>query len=528
MNCDNLRRQMLSFPVNDNEQLSFQGLHATAHSLEIAKSRPVEVGDSGKLETAGLNQSQDAVSIGNIVAYHDPCDSTGKQQKIAAASLTSADPCSSYCWQCSQDNQPINLRKDMPVATTVQVVIIDDAGGGGATLHACPSIDCNDIDPRACYGWLPIYYNCGSCDDIFPNDPAGSNIANWRGYSHSTCSGCCQGAEDIYYSIRAGIDCYHNDSAVSCQVEFYLWVVAWVTPRIYCNCPPVTSCVECTHDGPLCGPEWIGWRCVRGCSLYRGCVKLDKYEQLCGVVEKTLTLHCAIGNPYTEECDNPCTVTAIFSGLQGNEPYCRPCFDLENVPCPDETATNPRDDVGVAGKLTVTLGYSPDGGECCWQLIDGTTYENISCGYGPYGCPTVNPCEPCLIPVDADVIGRWRSDTTAYYLTTPECGEMALIGSTQVEIYCWIVESNEVVSTCYGIKVNACLNVTTTVAECCNSGHTEHCLKYSGCATVTPTEQCGGAGRFLSNGVVVDLVCAENGECACGTMQAVVTQGTAI
>jgi hypothetical protein len=529
MDCSDLYREMLSFPVDENGQLSVQGGHSSPIGLLATYSRPVQLESEDRVRFAGLDSTGNKVNLGGVVAVTDHCN-TSEPPRLAVASLTKVSPCE-QCFACpySGEDRPINLRKDLPVRTRAHVQIIDAAGGTNVTLNACYPLDCkrDGVDERACYGWLPIDDNCGGCDFIFPNDPRGHRIANWRGYSIERCNNCVQGERDIYYSVEATILCYHHETDEDCRVEYYLLIVAYVTPRILSECPPTSNCIGCTLDGPLCGPEWVDWRCVRGCSLYSGCIKLDKVEYLCGAVNKRLTLSCATRNQSNQLCDNPCTVEAIFSGIEGNEPFCIPCFDLEGGECPDENATNPREDVAVAGSLEVMLGYPIDI-ECCGALIDGTTYHNVSCAFGPYGCPALEPCEDCCIPENANLIGRWRSDSTAYSLDTPECGEMALLGSTQVEIYCWVVEADGRTSTCYGIKVNACLNVTTTVEECCNNAQTPHCLKYSGCAKLQADEQCGGRGRFPADGVVVDLSCAEDGECRCGSMQAIVTLGALI
>ena len=530
--CGDLDRQVISFPVRVGGPFSVEGMYPPAIGKGEFRTRSVAVRTEGsdKFKVAGFNKEETHQNIGHPVRWTDPCTN---RQRFATASYVRGVPCSPRCWQC-YDVQPINLRGDIPVATRATVTIMDITGTYVIPIEACYSTDCNSGGPdeMRCYGWLGnTKNNCGDCRHVFPSDPpevdlALVDLARWRGYTQVRCDNC--ETEDIYYSVVAGIDCWINDPAEPCNREYYLWVRVFITPRIYLRCPPIYSCIEDTFDGPLCYDPPQYPPDIDSCSWYQGCVKLDKYEELCGVVRKELTLRCASPIYGEENCDNTCTVLATFSGKPDTGPYCVPCWGTEDNPliCPDGmTQDTPRRGVDIAKSLKMVIrSYDPSDTAtlCCQELIENTEVILESCTQ-PAGCEidTVSECEPCFIPATATRIARWRDATRSYVVETTYCGEAVLLMSAQADIYCWRSGETGVgagaVTTCYGVRVSVCIATSIDLEdECCSEEGTLHCRHYVGCAELAPLEQCGANGRFwdIIEPITVELTCAENPNCA--------------
>jgi len=497
------------------------------------RSVAVRTEGSDKFKVAGFNKEETHQNIGLPVRWTDPCTN---RQRFATASYVRGVPCSPRCWEC-HDGQPTNLRGDIPVATRATVTIEDNTGTYVIPVEACFSTDCGGAYQLRCYGWLGNPSdNCGDCAHVFPSDePAGVNLvdmARWRGYKVVNCANCLE--KDIHYSVEAGIDCWINDPTEPCNREYYLWVQVYIQPRTYLGCPPIYSCIEDTFDGPLCyDPPQPPPPDIHGCSSYRGCVKLDKYEELCGVFRgvKELMLRCIFPSDKEGNCGNPCIVLAKF-GKPGTEPYCVPCWGTEDDPltCADGmTQDTPRRGVDIAKSLKMVIrSYlsAASATSCCRELIENTEVILESCTQ-PDGCviETVSECEPCFIPAEATRIARWRDATRSYVVETTDCGEAVLLMSAQADIYCWL-SGEEAVTTCYGVRVSVCIATSIdSEDECCSEEGTVHCMHYVGCAELAPLEQCGANGRFwdIIEPIIVELTCAEDPNCAPCTMQVELT-----
>jgi hypothetical protein len=529
--CEDLDRQVISFPVRAGNAFAVEGMYPPALAGAELRTRSVAVHTEGsdKFKVAGLDKAEANQNIGRPVRWTEPCTN---RQRFATASYVRGVPCSPQCWQC-YDGHPVNLRGDIPVATRAVVTIVDNTGTHVIPVAACYTPDCNDGDERRCYGWLFNGTNCGDCSHVFPSDPAGVDLARWRGYELFNCANCMPGEKDIYYSVEAGIDCFINDPTEPCNREYYLWVHVFITPRIYLGCPPIYSCIEDTFDGPLCYDPPQPPPDIDRCTSYRGCVKLDNYEELCGVVKKTLTLRCAHPSDVEGNCENTCTVLATFSGKPDTGPYCVRCWGTEDNPltCPDGvTQGTPRLGVSIAKSLKLVVSHYGASdvvpGVCCQTLIEGTELVLESCTQTD-GCviDTDSECEPCFIPAEATLIARWRDAPRSFVVEDAECGEMTLIISAQADIYCWL-SGVGAVTPCYGVRVSVCIATSIdSEDECCSEAGTAHCMHYVGCAELTPQEQCGANGRFWDTGdpVTVVLTCAEDPNCAPCQLHVVLT-----
>lgn len=522
--CGDMYRQRHAFPVEMDGKVAFRD--------QTVVSRPVTYDGQDRVRSAGLApySAEPLVNLGTPVEHVDPC--TG-ESRVAVAALTKIEPCNALCFGCDQDNDPINLRTDLPVATRIRITVYDSESGPEGVafdLYACdPKVDCNP-DSRECAGWAGFGPDdCHTCPKEWPGQPIGGQIAAWKGATHVHCTPCMAGSQDIVYSANVQILCHKDEEADPCELYYYLYVTLYIAPRLYGGCPPVYNCLVDTHDGPNCYDPPQPPPVIDRCSYYMACIQLNKLEQICGAFDQNLTLKCRGTGEASDPCDNTCEVLVNVTGLLGHEPYCRPCFDLEIAgPCAATDAVNPRQDVPVANALKVKLDYdlADPPNHCCNQLIGFAEMIATACPEGPPGCGAGESCKGCdPIPLDtADLIARWKSDHEAYQLVGYDiCDEMLLLCSSQVEIYCWIPSSGDVVAPCYGLKVNVCLLVDTAPAEqCCGptpSG--PHCRTYSGCVPLQSVEQCGGSGRFLTgNGLRVPLHCAESPDCACDPIYA--------
>ena len=544
--CKDLDRQVISFPVRVGGPFSVEGMYPPSVGKGEFRTRSVAVRTEGsdKFKVAGFNREETHQNIGHPVRWTDPCTN---RQRFATASYVRGAPCSTQCWQQCYDGKPVNLRGDIPVATRATVTIMDNTGMYVVPIEACYNTDCG-YDPR-CYGWLGGWggINCGDCAHVFPSDePAGMNLADlarWRGYGVVKCANCTE--KDIHYSVQAGIDCWINDPIEPCNREYYLWVHVYIQPRTYLRCPPIYSCIESTFDGPLCYDPPQPPPDIDGCSSYRGCVKLDKYEELCGVFKesKTLLLRCAYPSDVEGNCENTCTVLATFSGQPDTGPYCVPCWGTADNPlsCADGmTQDTPRRGVDIAKSLKMVIrSYlsAASATSCCRELIENTEVILESCTQ-PAGCDvnTESECEPCFIPAEAKLIARWQDVTRSYVVETTDCGKAfvqhgtlggaaVLLMSAQADIYCWPSDVGAV-TTCYGVRVIVCIATSIdSEDECCSEAGTVHCMQYVGCAELSPLEQCGANGRFwdIIEPIIVELTCAENPNCAPCTMQVELT-----
>lgn len=503
--CDQMWRRMISYPVEGNGQLLFEGLDTGMTVLSSA------VDGSGILLTAGISLRDEPhpsglKNLGRVVELQDPCDPNAPS-RLVTESLIKLSPCD-RCFECDPSGA-LPKRYDITAAPELSIQVHDEEGGAKFRLYACGDggAKCH-IDSRECAAWNMGTHYCGECSGIYPSGHFGSVLAEWHGFAHVTCENCIAGWEDVVYSASARVLCHVNEEADPCELEYYLLVTAFVNQRVDGECPPHCSCLRSTIDWPFClecqppNPP-----CTDPCSgiypasWYAGCIRLPKIEQACGAFDVTLPLGAVEFTPGLG-CRSDCSISVTLAGV-GKSPHCRPCFDLDANCDPPGNAVNPRYGISVANTLLLDLHYPSGAGACCHALLDDANeLTAYACAPEVEACLAENLDDGCEFEPD-HLIARWRA--TAYI--QDECDDqmvLVLVNAT-ISIFCWEME---VGAPCHAVVVDVCTQFLAGEGEeCC--APTAH---YRGCRSLGASEACGGGGRF-ADGLTVPLKSTDGKDC---------------